>query len=221
MGRLKEYNRFRFIWALLFLWVAVVGTGCAGTAKEPEIPESTPLYATDARPLTPQPDANALTPGLAVRYFRGFSMKTLDHIPSGEFAEEIGRQGKPIPYINHSFGRGVVFDSGRKTNISLRMTGLINFQQTGQYVLQAMLNDGVRVYIDGQRVINASRWKKEGDRLSNLGYVTINTAGWYPMELEYYQKLGTATLKLFWQTPDSKEMVPIPAEAYAHMEPAS
>ena len=217
MRRLAELNRFRLPGILLIFLFTAFAVGCAGTAgpKDKEVPAG-PVYAKNLKPLTPQPDQSALTSGLSVVYFRSFMFKTLDNLPSGEYAEQTGRPGKPIPALNHAFGKEEVFDSGQKTYIGMRAVGLIHFRQTGQYVLQAMSNDGIRVYLDGRRVIDDGEWQKKGDRMSHRAIVDIQTAGWYPLQVEYFQAEGTSTIKLLWQTPDHQQLVPVPPESYAH-----
>jgi hypothetical protein len=44
-------------------------------------------------------------------------------------------------------------------------------------------------------------------------------AGWTPIRLRYFQRKGTATLKLYWQPPGSEAFAVIPASAYAHGPP--
>ena len=149
-------------------------------------------------------------------YFRSFKFKKLDLLPSGDYAKQVGRPGKPIASLNHAFGKQEVYDSGQKEMIGMRFTGLIHFENTGQYALQAMSNDGIRVHIDGRRVIDDGKWQKGGDRLSHEAFVDITTAGWYPLQVEYFQLKGTSTIKLMWRTPGSQEYIPIPPEAYAH-----
>ena len=80
--------------------------------------------------------------------------------------------------------------------------------------MQALSNDGIFLYLDDQLVLSDP--KHHSDRLSNLAFVTIDTPGWYPVTIEYFQRKGTAALKLFWKTPAGEEQVPLPAEAYAH-----
>jgi hypothetical protein len=206
-----------FIWLLLAGLIAGLAAGCAGTAEtEPSAPAT--VHAKNLSPVTPQPDENALAPGLAVVYFRNFFLKTLEHLPTAgsDYAKQIGREGDPILEINHAFGKEEVFGSGEKQLIGMRMTGLIHFKQTGEYLLQALSNDGIRVYVDGQRVIDDGKWQKGGDRMSHESYLDIRTPGWYPLQVEYFQRKGTAAAKLFWRAPGGTDSAPVPAEAYAH-----
>jgi hypothetical protein len=104
--------------------------------------------------------------------------------------------------------------------IGMCLTGLIHLEQAGQYALQALSNDGIQVYIDGQRVIDDGKWQNHGYRLSHEAIVDVATAGWYPLAVEYFQFKGTSTSKLMWRNPGSREYAPIPPEVYEHQQPA-
>jgi hypothetical protein len=216
---------------LLFLmfFAALMG-GCAAVSATPGAdPQAVaaktgqvqalpaPIFASDLSPAAPQPDPSSIAPGLAVVYFRNFFERHLDLLPAGDFARLVGRKGKPIPDLNHAFDKEAVFDSGEKRGIGMRLNGLINFKQTGRYTLQAFVNDGIRVYIDDRLVIDEPKWQKQGDRFSNQALLDIQTTGWYPIRVEYFQRKGTATVKLLWRMPDSEDLTPIPAQVYAHL----
>ena len=155
-----------------------------------------------------------LIPGLVPVYYQNFFQRDLTGLPKGKHPEYPSTPGKPILQIDHQFNRNNVFDSGTNRGIGIRMNGYINFAETGVYEMQALSNDGVFLYLSDQLVLADP--KQHSDRLSNLAFVTIDTPGWYPVTLEYFQRKGTAALKLLWKTPTGKGQVPLPAEAYAH-----
>lgn len=156
-----------------------------------------------------------LEPGLSVLYFYGF-YRNLAQMPRGEKRVlKVGIPGKPIPYLNHQFGEGEVFDSGRAKGVGMQMDGFIRFEKPGDYVFQARTNDGFRLFIDEHRIINDPA--VHSDRLSETAIVKVSEPGWYPMRVRYFQRKGTAALQLFWQEPGKSQQVPVPAEAYAHL----
>lgn len=171
--------------------------------------EFAPIYV---KGLTPAlADSTTLQPGLAATYYLDFFKRHLKHLPS---ENEPGKEGKPILQINHQFDKKVVFDSGYNRGVGMRLTGYIHFDTTGAYEMQALSNDGIILYIDDKLVISDP--EQHADRLSNIGYVTIDKEGWYKLKLEYFQRKGTAALKLFWQKPGNGKQEPVPAEAYGH-----
>lgn len=163
-------------------------------------------------PVAPQPAEASLKPGLTVRYYF-INSRTLKTIPS-ESSVQKGKAGKPILYLNHQFGRGEVFGSGVKRLVMIRMKGLLHLPQAGKYVFRALSNDGVRVFIGGQQMIDDPKW--HSDRCSHLAEVEIQKAGWYEFKVEYFQRKGTAALRFYWHSPGVDALSIVPAEAYGH-----
>jgi hypothetical protein len=161
-------------------------------------------------------DDTGLVPGLSVLYFRKFKARHLKKLPSGEQAVFDGKPGKPIPYLNHAFGKKNVFDSGTRKLIGMQMNGFLKLSTTGTYGFKAFANDGIRIWIDSQQVADDPEWHAKGDRYSEPVCIDISKAGWHPMLLRYFQRKGTATLKLYWKRPGDADYSIIPAEAYAH-----
>lgn len=159
-------------------------------------------------------NGDELQPGLAALYYRNFFKRDLKYLPKGKDPEYPSKASKPILYLNHQFDRGNVFDSGSNRGVGLRMTGYIEFTEKGIYEMQALSNDGIYLYIDGKLAISDP--KQHSDRLSNLAFVTIDSPGWYPVTIEYFQRKGTSALKLFWKQPGNPTQQPLPEAAYGH-----
>ena len=157
-----------------------------------------------------------LQSGLSVLYIRSFRHRHLDKLPTGKWLKERGRPGKPIPYLNHSFGKGIVFDSGVRSLIGLHMTGYIHLVESGEYQFKAFVNDGIRVFISEQLIVDEPKWDPDGDRYTEIGKASISETGWYPILIRYFQRKGTATVKLDWKEPGDKDFSVIPEAAYAH-----
>ncbi len=157
-----------------------------------------------------------LQPGLSVLYIHNFRYRHLDKLPFGKKLKRKGKPGKPIPYLNHSFGKDEVFDSGVTRLIGLHMTGYIHLEKPGEYRFKSFVNDGIRVFISEQLIVDEPEWDPDGDRYTEIGKVSIAEAGWYPLLIRYYQRKGTATIILYWQKPGDKDFSVIPEAAYAH-----
>ncbi len=158
---------------------------------------------------------SAIRTGLEVVYYKKFFKRHLRFLPEGESPKYPSFRGKPITHLNHQFGKDVVFDSGESRGIGMRMTGYLHFSEPGTYEFQALSNDGIILRMSGQTVLSDPA--QHSDNLSNIGRVTVTTVGWYPIIVEYFQRKGTAALKLFWKTPDSLEFSPVPGESYGHV----
>ena len=163
----------------------------------------------------PQPKAVAnLQPGLDVVYFFDYSARNLDVMPEYNPAKPRGTKGAPISNLNHHFGYGQVFNSGVSQEVGMRFTGWIHLAQSGEYAFQALSNDGIRVFIGGQKILDDPT--QHSDRLTGPVVSRIQNPGWHPIRVDYFQRKGTAAIVLSWQPPGSDGFVPIPPEMLAH-----
>ncbi len=156
-----------------------------------------------------------LQPGLASWYYLEFFERDLQNLPKSDRSLYPSFAGKPILQLNHQFDEQNIFDSGTNRGVGIRMKGYINFPEAGHYEMQALSNDGVILHLSDNLAINDP--EQHSDRLSNIAYVSINSPGWYQTVIEYFQRKGTAALKLMWKTPGSSEFVPLPESAYGHL----
>jgi hypothetical protein len=240
----KKQGKLRLLFGIASLLVALIlmvfsMAGCAGsepmkTTQEGEpqplitlsenmptadksLLNKPPILVTGLSPLDPQPADTALVPGLAVAYFYDYKHRHLNPLTNGNLPNKKGTPGEPIPFLNHHFGRGEVFDSGSNRLVAMRMQGLLHFPQTGTYTLLGLANDGLRIYLDDQRIIDDPAWHARGDQYAVGVIAKITQAGWYPMKVEYNQRKGTAAIGFFWRRPGAGGFEPVPAEAYAHI----
>lgn len=190
-----------------FLALAVLMTGCRSAGSPPAV-----AAAPDAA-ILPLGTAD-LRPGLAVVYFDRQFVRHIDQLPQGAAAEQMGRPGPPISQLNHQFGREEVFQSGSNRGVGMEITGYLKLDQSGRYRFQANSNDAFRLFIGAQRVVDDPAW--HADRLSDPGDYEVRQPGWYPVRMRYFQRKGTATLQLYWQTPGDTTFRIVPAEALAH-----
>ncbi|MDP2645748.1 MAG: PA14 domain-containing protein [Desulfobacterales bacterium] len=187
---------------LLAAWVVM--TGCSPAV-------------TGSKLTRPTADAGAIRPGLAVLYFDDF-YKSIYTMPSGKTAVRDGKPGPPIPFLNHRFGTGPVFGSGKMQGVGLQLTGFINFAVPGKYLFKAQSNDGIQIFIQDKMVINDPY--VHSDRFSAIATVEVDRSGWYPFKALYFQRKGTAMIELYWQAPGETEFRIVPAAAFGHVPAA-
>ena len=162
-------------------------------------------------------DESRLKPGLAVWYFHKFKARHLKYLPDGDRVFSEGKPGKPIPYLDHAFGKKKVFDSGTRKEIGMHMTGYVKISTPGTFWFKAYANDGIRVFVNDQVVVEDPGWHPPpGDRFSEPRSIDIAKSGWCPITVRYFQRRGTATIKLYWKQPGEADYQIVPAEAYAH-----
>jgi hypothetical protein len=155
-----------------------------------------------------------LAPGLSVRYYDGF-VRHIREIPEDEILLKVSRPGKPVTNIDRQFGGGEVFDSGKSRGVGMRMEGFLRMRPAGTYQFKALTNDGFSMHIGGAQVLYDP--DVHGDRWTEPASYVAEEAGWYPVQLRYFQRKGTAALRLHWQPPGAEEFVPVPAEALGHI----
>jgi hypothetical protein len=163
------------------------------------------------KPASPQPTAAQLAPGLAVEYITAW----VRHVDELEIAGK-GRPGEPLEMLDWNTLDGLVLTSEQDDGIGARITGFINFPEAGTYVMATQSNDGVRLKISDQVVIEDPDVHR--DKFSENVRVVITEPGWYPFYMLYFERKGTSTLELYWQPPGADGFDFVPAEAFAHMK---
>ena len=99
------------------------------------------------------------------------------------------------PTINFDWGNGSPDSSLEPRNFSVRWQGNISFAQ-GDYTFTAITSDGMRVYIDGQMILDA--WR---DQPPYMYLVQRSlTAGTHLIVVESYERSGGAAASLSWES---------------------
>ena len=98
-----------------------------------------------------------------------------------------------------------------QTNFALRWRGWLRSDTAGTYLIATESDDGTRLQVGDTVVDNGGQ---HGMRVRS-SRVEL-TAGWQPLEMEFYQGDGGAGCRLLWQPPGAPKLVPIPAAALAH-----
>jgi hypothetical protein len=108
--------------------------------------------------------------------------------------------------INFSWGQGSPASSIGNDNFSARWTGQIQAPTSGSYKLTTTSDDGVRLWVNGQQLVN--NWTPHSVT-DNTGTITLQAGQTYDIKMEYFEKGGDATAALKWTRPDGiTEFVP-------------
>jgi hypothetical protein len=81
------------------------------------------------------------------------------------------------------------------TDFSVRWTGQLQANYTGQSVISTKSDDGVRVYLNGKLIIN--NWTIHS-LTENDASVNLVAGQKYTIEIDYYQHTGGSVMQLFW-----------------------
>ncbi len=115
--------------------------------------------------------------------------------------------GKPVlerteNKINYSWTKGTGIEGLGKENYSVRWSGVIRPDATGEYEFSVGGDDGYRLFIDNELV--ADEWKIGSFRNSSVKK-RLEAGKEYDIRFEYFQEGGGAAAALIWEYKDKKQ----------------
>jgi len=152
----------------------------------------------DATGQLPAVSASSLTPsqgsgqGLYAQYFNNMTLSGTPVLTRTDQNYETNYNGgPPAPGVN-------------ATQWSAKWTGTFRPAVTGTYYFSTTADDGNRLFINGQEVINS--WR-DGYADTNDAAVNLTAGQPVPVELDYYQNGGGSELFFGAQAPDSSSPI--------------
>ncbi|OKP97081.1 glycosyl hydrolase [Paenibacillus sp. P46E] len=152
------------------------------------------IESLSAKPNTPVPVI--AKKGLTGEYFNNAEL-------SGTPA--LIRNDKKIDFNWHGNGPAAGLN---KDTFSVRWTGKIKAGYNEKYTFTASSDDGIRVWIGGQLIIDS--WKKQSG-VSREGSMQLSAGVSYDIKVEYYENRGDASIRLMWKSPSQKSAVISPS----------
>jgi large repetitive protein len=101
-------------------------------------------------------------------------------------------------------GAGVPVD-----NFSVRWTGTVRAPTTGSYRFRTVSDDGVRLWVNGQQLIN--NWTVHSPTTDTSVSINLVAGQSYTITMEYFERSGGAVARLQWRRPGSFSYVALPA----------
>jgi regulation of enolase protein 1 (concanavalin A-like superfamily)/mono/diheme cytochrome c family protein len=106
--------------------------------------------------------------------------------------------------INFNFGTQSAHTRISGDTFSARWSGKVQPLYTEPYTFTAQMDDGVRVWINGQLIIND--WvPAAGTRISTPVMLVANQT--YDVVVEYFEETGEAIARLYWSSPSQAEQI--------------
>jgi PA14 domain len=156
------------------------------------------LYSSTAAAVTPAPAPAAVTPagnGLTGQYYNSTNLD-----PSTLALT------KTDTSVNFNWNNGAPDAKVNADNFSAEWTGQILAPETGTYTFTTTSDDGVRVWVNGQQLINA--WNDHGPQ-QDSGTITLQAGQKYDIKVDYYEHTGGAVMQLNWSTPTiARQIIP-------------
>jgi len=129
----------------------------------------------------------------------GWDRQTVFSEWKGEYWSNRALEGVPAlvrndKQIDFNWGRDAPYPGMPVDNFSARWTRTLNFE-AGTYRFRLTVDDGARLWIDGQLVIDEWRDGSERERTVDVALA----AGPRSLRLEYYENTGNASVRLRWE----------------------
>jgi YVTN family beta-propeller protein len=144
----------------------------------------------------PPPPPPASSSGLRGQYFNNLTLSGTHVLQRYEAVNFGWKDGSPGPGVNAN-------------KFSVRWNGKVKAPTSGKYRFRTQSNDGVRLWVNGVRVIN--NWTNHATTTNTSPDVTLQAGVKYTITMEYYDYNGTAVAKLRWRKPGQTTFPIIPA----------
>src|SRR5262249_37962148 len=96
------------------------------------------------------------------------------------------------PTVNFNWGSGSPSPSIGPDTFSARWTGQVQAVESGSYRFRTNSDDGVRLWVNGQLIIN--NWTNHAPTTNTSAAVTLTAGQKYDIKLEYYENMGGAVM---------------------------
>lgn len=172
-----------------------------------------PIVKPSCTALTVTPATQTVTVtklvGASGLYGEYFDKKTTaSQIPSG-WTPKATRIDKTI---NFNWGSAAPGPAGIGIDaFSVRWTGELLADQTTNFRLHMISDDGARVWLDGSLIID--RWVDQGPTEVISNQLSLVKGETYSLRVEYYENSGGATSQLYWSTASRARTI-IPSENF-------
>jgi len=140
-------------------------------------------------------DPSPTSQGLAAQYFNNTTLSGSAALSRTEAVD--------FSWGSSSPGAGVNAD-----NFSVRWSGQVKATSAGTYTFQTESDDGVRLWVNGQQVVN--NWTDHGPTTDTSAGIVLSPGQRVDVRMEYYEKGGGAVARLRWRTPGSSSYLAIP-----------
>ncbi|PTR05772.1 putative phage baseplate assembly protein [Nitrosospira sp. Nsp5] len=109
--------------------------------------------------------------------------------------------------VNFDWGEGSPDSVIASNTFSARWTGWVHAPSTGMYTFYTYSDDGVRLWVNGQLLIDD--WNVRAP-IERSGQIRLTAEKKYDVKLEFFENQGGAVMKLSWRPPRplSKEVIP-------------
>ena len=197
-------------------WVALQRCGDVFTASYSPDGQDWTLLGSDTIPMDP-----SVTIGLAVTSHDNavLTTATFDAVtvaeapPWGLHAEYFADTGltslafeRTDPCVDFDWAYGSPGNGLGTSDSSVRWTGYVEPRYSETYTFHTLADDGERLWVDGRLLID--EWQG-GAATEYTGTIYLEAGRQYPIQMEYFEATGRASVELLWSSPSqAREVVP-------------
>ena len=106
--------------------------------------------------------------------------------------------------VNFDWGSGSPDPKISADTFTVRWTGQVQAQFSETYTFTTTSDDGVRLYVNGQKIID--EWIDQGPT-DWTGTIALQAGKFYDLRMEYYENGGGAVAKLAWSSPSTAQSI--------------
>ncbi|MBI1178840.1 hypothetical protein GC207_15515 [bacterium] len=137
---------------------------------------------------------------------------TGDGLQGGYAAGDRQSMQRIDPQINFDWGKGGPFGEGEQDDFQVTWNGLLEPRFSEPYRLSVISDDGARLWVDGEQVLDA--WRDRAAGKSSV-ILPLKAGHRYLLKLEYYEKADFASVQLRWSSPSTPEEVVPSSQLYS------
>jgi len=146
-----------------------------------------------------------ISPGLVGRYYDGDNPA----LEEANFVQELVDASINFP-SDSKLVLGARANSADGNNFSIRWTGKVRADATGNYVFRTVSDDGARLWVDNMTTPIVDAWVYQAPTAHDSAPIALTAGQWYDIKLEFMQGGGGAAIQLFWQRPGESSFEIIP-----------
>lgn len=189
--------------------VGVVGMVRSLGVTSPQVKDGATYVFSDWEDGTPALH-DVHTPDVDTRYTARFTASTASTGLRAEYFDGPDFTGTRVERVDGTvdfrWSTGAPMPSMGADTFSVRWTGSVVPQYSETYTLSTQSNDGVRLWLDGQLLID--HWTRH-DTTEDSATVALQAGRAYALRMEFFEQSGTATARLAWSSAHrTKQIIP-------------
>ena len=119
--------------------------------------------------------------------------------------------------VNFNWSTNAPAASIGRTNFTASWTGSVQPQYTEAYTFTVVADDGVRLWVNGQLLVND--WTTRTTTATNSGVISLTAQQLYNLRLDYFQGGSNASVALLWSGPSTALAIVPQTQLYPFTNP--